>query len=347
MVAEGAAIVDIGGESTRPGSDGRVARRGAAPRRARARAARRRGARVDRHGEGGGRAARARARRGDGERRHRVPRRPGARRRRRRARRVRLPHAHAGRAAHDAGRIRATTTSRPRSPRSSRSGSRSPSREGVPEERICLDPGIGFGKTVEHNVELDAPPRRAARARAARADRLLAQELARQARRRSGRDDRPAQRERRRGRRGVRARRDDPARARRARARRGARRRARRSRERSPSSCAALRLFGRHGVHAHEKEDGQDFVFDVELDVGERGVVRPARGRGRLPRRRARGAGGLRRALVRPARGARDRRRRRAAAALRRRARASCASRSRRCRPGGLDGTAGVSVSRP
>ncbi len=26
--------------------------------------------------------------------------------------------------------------------------------EGVPEERICLDPGIGFGKTVEHNLEL-------------------------------------------------------------------------------------------------------------------------------------------------------------------------------------------------
>jgi dihydropteroate synthase len=26
--------------------------------------------------------------------------------------------------------------------------------EGVAEERICLDPGIGFGKTVEHNVEL-------------------------------------------------------------------------------------------------------------------------------------------------------------------------------------------------
>jgi dihydropteroate synthase len=25
---------------------------------------------------------------------------------------------------------------------------------GVPEERICLDPGIGFGKTVEHNLEL-------------------------------------------------------------------------------------------------------------------------------------------------------------------------------------------------
>jgi dihydropteroate synthase len=25
---------------------------------------------------------------------------------------------------------------------------------GVPEERICLDPGVGFGKTVEHNMEL-------------------------------------------------------------------------------------------------------------------------------------------------------------------------------------------------
>jgi dihydropteroate synthase len=26
--------------------------------------------------------------------------------------------------------------------------------EGIPEENICLDPGIGFGKTVEHNFEL-------------------------------------------------------------------------------------------------------------------------------------------------------------------------------------------------
>ncbi|HZC30740.1 MAG TPA: dihydropteroate synthase [Gaiellaceae bacterium] len=26
--------------------------------------------------------------------------------------------------------------------------------EGIPEERICLDPGIGFGKTPEHNFEL-------------------------------------------------------------------------------------------------------------------------------------------------------------------------------------------------
>ncbi len=27
-------------------------------------------------------------------------------------------------------------------------------REGVPEERVCLDPGIGFGKTTRHNIEL-------------------------------------------------------------------------------------------------------------------------------------------------------------------------------------------------
>jgi dihydroneopterin aldolase len=33
-----------------------------------------------------------------------------------------------------------------------------------------------------------------------------------------------------------------------------------------------LRLHGRHGVHPHEKEHGQDFVFDVQLDVGERGL---------------------------------------------------------------------------
>jgi dihydroneopterin aldolase len=30
-----------------------------------------------------------------------------------------------------------------------------------------------------------------------------------------------------------------------------------------------LELFGYHGVHAHERRDGQRFVFDVRLDVGE------------------------------------------------------------------------------
>lgn len=33
-----------------------------------------------------------------------------------------------------------------------------------------------------------------------------------------------------------------------------------------------LRVFGRHGVHEAERERGQDFVFDVDLDVGERGT---------------------------------------------------------------------------
>ena len=32
-----------------------------------------------------------------------------------------------------------------------------------------------------------------------------------------------------------------------------------------------LRVFGRHGVHDEEREQGQDFVYDVELEVGERG----------------------------------------------------------------------------
>ena len=33
-----------------------------------------------------------------------------------------------------------------------------------------------------------------------------------------------------------------------------------------------LRLFGHHGVHEEERERGQDFLFDVELEVGERGT---------------------------------------------------------------------------
>jgi len=32
-----------------------------------------------------------------------------------------------------------------------------------------------------------------------------------------------------------------------------------------------LRVFGRHGVHEGERARGQDFLFDVKLEVGERG----------------------------------------------------------------------------
>ncbi len=33
-----------------------------------------------------------------------------------------------------------------------------------------------------------------------------------------------------------------------------------------------LELFGYHGVHEHERADGQRFLYDVELEVGDRGA---------------------------------------------------------------------------
>jgi dihydroneopterin aldolase len=33
-----------------------------------------------------------------------------------------------------------------------------------------------------------------------------------------------------------------------------------------------LRVFGRHGVHPEEREHGQDFLYEVDLAVGERGA---------------------------------------------------------------------------
>ena len=33
-----------------------------------------------------------------------------------------------------------------------------------------------------------------------------------------------------------------------------------------------LEIFGRHGVFENEKRDGQMFLYDVELEVGERGA---------------------------------------------------------------------------
>ncbi len=33
-----------------------------------------------------------------------------------------------------------------------------------------------------------------------------------------------------------------------------------------------LRVFGRHGVHEEERERGQDFLFDIDLHVGDRGA---------------------------------------------------------------------------
>ena len=108
--------------------------------------------------------------------------------------------------------------------------------QGVREECICLDPGIGFGKTVEHNVEL-----------LRRLDVLLAlgrpvliglsrkSSLGRLGR--SAGQDRSARCERRRRRCGLRARRDDPARARRPRARG-------RTRDRAGARMSGRRLDG-------------------------------------------------------------------------------------------------------
>ena len=135
--------------------------------------------------------------------------------------------------------------------------------QGIPEARVCLDPGIGFGGA---EPPARAPARRPARTRETGAGRLLAEELPTEA---HG-IRRPARSERRgRGRR-VRARRDHPARPRRQAARRRADRR-RRNRV-ITVEVRDLRVFGRHGVHKDERERGQDFLFDVELEVGERGT---------------------------------------------------------------------------
>ena len=34
-----------------------------------------------------------------------------------------------------------------------------------------------------------------------------------------------------------------------------------------------LRVFGHHGVHREEREAGQDFLFDIDLEVGDRGAT--------------------------------------------------------------------------
>ena len=138
--------------------------------------------------------------------------------------------------------------------------------QGISEERICLDPGIGFGKTVEHNVELVRRLDVLLALGRPVVDRLLAQALAGTDARRPGRDDGNGLREPRRGRRGLRARRDDPAGARRPRDRRGAHGRGGAA---VIVELHGLEIFGRHGVLEEEKLDGQTFVYDVELEVDE------------------------------------------------------------------------------
>ena len=138
--------------------------------------------------------------------------------------------------------------------------------QGIPEERICLDPGIGFGKTVAHNLEL-----------VRRLDVLLAlgrPVLVGFSRKSSLRTLTGS---------------DDLLGASVAAAvvafERGAT--ILRVHDVKPHVDALtvaaadrvitvevsdLRVFGRHGVHEEERERGQDFLFDVELDVGQRGT---------------------------------------------------------------------------
>ena len=107
-----------------------------------------------------------------------------------------------------------------------------------------------------------------------------------------------------------------------------------------------LRLFGRHGVHEEERERGQDFLFDIELEVGERGTsdrledavdyVAVARAVQEVSDATA----------IRAARGARLGGRRRARAAVLAGA-VRVRVRKPEVRPAGLEGTVGVTVTRP
>ena len=137
---------------------------------------------------------------------------------------------------------------------------------GVDEERICLDPGIGFGKTVEQNLELVSRldvllrlgrPVLIGLSRKSSLGRVLGDPLAR-----TGFALSVARRRRRR----VRAWRDGPPRSRREGARRSADGGAR---DRVIVEIHGLELFGRHGVGEAERRDGQTFLFDVTLELPE------------------------------------------------------------------------------
>jgi 7,8-dihydroneopterin aldolase/epimerase/oxygenase len=108
----------------------------------------------------------------------------------------------------------------------------------------------------------------------------------------------------------------------------------------------ALRVFGRHGAYAEEQERGQDFLFDVELAVGDRGSsdrLEDAVDYGEVARAVKEVSDGRRYDLLEALAGA-------VADELIRRfgvERATVRVSKPAVRPGGLDGTAAVRVSRP
>jgi dihydroneopterin aldolase len=108
----------------------------------------------------------------------------------------------------------------------------------------------------------------------------------------------------------------------------------------------ALRVFGRHGAYAEEQERGQDFLFDVELAVGDRGSsdrLEDAVDYGDVARTVKQVSDERRYDLLEALAGA-------VADELVRRfgaERASVRVSKPAVRPGGLEGTAAVRVSRP
>ena len=155
LAAEGAAILDVGGESTRPGADAGARRATSSTGWCPVVAGLRDVARVSIDTmKLDGRAGRGRGGRDLRQRRHRVPPRPGPGGLRRRPRARLLPDAHARRAADDAARpaLRGRRVRREGVPGGA-DGVRGRARA-CPRSEIQLDPGIGFGKTLEHNLTL-------------------------------------------------------------------------------------------------------------------------------------------------------------------------------------------------
>ena len=108
----------------------------------------------------------------------------------------------------------------------------------------------------------------------------------------------------------------------------------------------ALRIFGSHGAYPEERERGQDFLFDVELAVGERGSsdrLEDAVDYGDVARAVKEVSDARSYDLLEALAGAiADELLRRFAAE-----RATVRVSKPAVRPGGLDGTAAVRVSRP
>ena len=161
LVEQGAEILDVGGESTRPGAEPVAAEeelRRVLPVVEGLAAVGDAAQHLDRHLQGGRRARRAGCRRHAGQRRHRP------------ARRSR--DGGGGGASSGAECCLMHMLGEPRTmQREPRYGDVVDEvkafleerlafavAEGIPEERVLLDPGIGFGKTLEHNLAAAAPP---------------------------------------------------------------------------------------------------------------------------------------------------------------------------------------------